>query len=291
VTGAPVLAAVDPDSLDLSPAWFGATVAAHMEAPLLVASVYASDDAIDRLAGGQLGEDLPRDATDALDRALELLRDDDVVAEQLLLAATSVPRGLELAAAQAGAGLLVVGSAPHGSERQPSPGGTAIRLLNGAGCAVEVVPRSWDRSYGVRTVAIAYVEGDEGRAALHDAHALADRAGARLRVVSAVCPRAWMDDGDDLEADLRLRAEQAGHAAVSGLLGEPVDVDVEVREPSDYLLDVAAEVDLLICGSRGYGPTGATMLGGVTRRVTAEAACPVIVTPRGQAPGLRALLE
>jgi nucleotide-binding universal stress UspA family protein len=286
-----VLAAVDPGSLDLTPAWFGAAVAAHMEAPLLVVSVYASDDTVDRLAGGQLGEDLPRDAGDALDRALELLRDDDVAAEALLVGATSVPRGLELAAAQAGAGLLVVGSASAGSERHVSPGGTATRLLNGAGCAVELVPRGWDRSYGPRTVAIAYVDGVEGRAALHDAHALADRSGARLRVVSAVQPRAWMDGGDDLEADLRLRAEQAAHAAVSGLLGEPVDVDVEVREPADYLLDVAAEVDLLVCGSRGYGPTGATLLGGVTRRVAAEAACPVIVTARGEAPGLRALLE
>jgi nucleotide-binding universal stress UspA family protein len=288
---APVLVAVDPVSLDLTPAWFGAAVAAHMEAALLVAAVYANDDAVDRLAGGLLGEDLPRDAGEAIDRALELLRDDDVTAEVLLVGATSVPRGLDLAAAQTGAGLLVVGSGRGGRERQLAPGGTAARLLNGAGCAVEVVPAGWDRSYSAQTVAVAYVDGDEGRAALHDAHALASRAGARLRVVTAVCPRAWMDGGDDLEADLRLRAEQAGHAAVSGLLGEPVDVDVEVREPADYLLEVAAEVDLLVCGSRGYGPTGATLLGGVTRRVSAEAACPVIVTARGQAPGLRALLE
>jgi nucleotide-binding universal stress UspA family protein len=49
-------------------------------------------------------------------------------------------------------------------------------------------------------------------------------------------------------------------------------------------------VDLLICGSRGYGPARSVLLGGVTRRVTAEAHCPVIVLPRGTEAGLQALL-
>jgi nucleotide-binding universal stress UspA family protein len=40
-------------------------------------------------------------------------------------------------------------------------------------------------------------------------------------------------------------------------------------------------MDLLVCGSRGYGPLRAVLLGSVSRRITAEARCPVIVIPRG----------
>ena len=41
------------------------------------------------------------------------------------------------------------------------------------------------------------------------------------------------------------------------------------------------DVDLLVCGSRGYGPLGSVLLGGVSRRLVHRAACPVIVVPRG----------
>ena len=47
------------------------------------------------------------------------------------------------------------------------------------------------------------------------------------------------------------------------------------------LMRVSENLDLLVCGSRGYGPVRAVLLGGVSRRLTAEAQCPVIVVPRG----------
>jgi Universal stress protein family len=40
-------------------------------------------------------------------------------------------------------------------------------------------------------------------------------------------------------------------------------------------------LDLLVTGSRGYGPLRAVMVGGVTGRVMHDAACPVVVIPRG----------
>ena len=41
------------------------------------------------------------------------------------------------------------------------------------------------------------------------------------------------------------------------------------------------EIDLLVCGSRGYGPVRRVLLGGVSRRLIRRAACPVVVVPRG----------
>jgi hypothetical protein len=64
-----------------------------------------------------------------------------------------------------------------------------------------------------------------------------------------------------------------------------------VEDPADVLIRVSENLDLLICGSRGYGPLPAVLLGGVSRRLTAEARCSVIVLPRGVKASLDALME
>ena len=121
---------------------------------------------------------------------------------------------------------------------------------------------------------------------------LAARAGARLRVLAAVHPRAWMDGGDDVAADLRARAEEAAGADVASLLGAAVDVDVEDGEPDDVLIAASDDdLDLLVCGARGYGPERSALLGGVTRRVTAGAGCPVIVLARGPGVTVESLVD
>jgi nucleotide-binding universal stress UspA family protein len=56
-------------------------------------------------------------------------------------------------------------------------------------------------------------------------------------------------------------------------------------EPGLALVEESAELDLLLLGSRGYGPLGRTFLGSVSTYVTRKAACPAIVTPRGLEPG------
>jgi nucleotide-binding universal stress UspA family protein len=63
----------------------------------------------------------------------------------------------------------------------------------------------------------------------------------------------------------------------------PVEVDAFLEDPADVLIRVSAHLDLLVCGSRGYGPLRAVLLGGVTHRVTSAAHCPVLVLPRGLA--------
>jgi nucleotide-binding universal stress UspA family protein len=262
---APVIAAVNPAGLDLAPARFGALVAGHTGAPLQVASVYADEDAISPLAGGQLGEPLPPDAGEH-ERVLADLRSRGVDAEPLEVASTSAAKGLSFLAVETGASLLVVGA-----------GTTAARLLSGAACAVAVVRSEPPERLGV--VGAGFVDTAEGREALRGAHRLAARAGARLRVIAAVRLQPWMRRTS--ADDLRSRAEAAAQAAVSGLLGAPVDVDVAVHDAAELLQAVTHELDVLVTGSRGYGPTPATLLGGVTRKLAEDAACPLIVCARG----------
>ena len=51
--------------------------------------------------------------------------------------------------------------------------------------------------------------------------------------------------------------------------------------PVDALVELSRDVDLLVCGSRGYGPVRSVLLGGVTHSLIRKAQCPVVVVPRG----------
>ena len=50
--------------------------------------------------------------------------------------------------------------------------------------------------------------------------------------------------------------------------------------PADVLIALSETVDLMVIGSRGYGPLKAVLLGGVSGQVIRSAACPVVVVPR-----------
>jgi nucleotide-binding universal stress UspA family protein len=96
---------------------------------------------------------------------------------------------------------------------------------------------------------------------------------------------------EEVEGEHRVLAETAARAAVAQLDGEvPVQVDAFVEDPAQTLIRTSENLDLLVCGSRGYGPLRAVMLGGVSRRVAAEAHCPVIVLPRGVPAALESLI-
>jgi nucleotide-binding universal stress UspA family protein len=252
---------------------FAAFVAGRTGAPLTVVAVCGDDSAVKPLAAGQSGENLSDDAGQALEWAARTARADGVEADTITTVATSAPRGLALAAVHLGPALMVLGSAARGRPGQVHRGRTAERLLSGAPCPVALVPQGWEPS-ALTTVGVGFADGEEGRAAVRHAHALAARSGARLRVLTAVRPRAWSRAGAD---ELRALAEQAAEAAVAGLLGAPVDVDVSVVEPADLLVAASGELDVLICGTRAYGPRPASLLGGVTWTLSDQARCPLVV--------------
>ena len=68
-------------------------------------------------------------------------------------------------------------------------------------------------------------------------------------------------------------AEQPEELAVEGPFLEGSAGEVLAQE--------SAELDLLVTGSRGYGPRRAVLLGGTTHWLVGTAACPVLITPSG----------
>ena len=297
----PIIVGYDPATADRAPVNFGVAAARFTGAPLVVASVSAAGD---RPGAGQQDEDLVLDPSDALAEAQRELEPEGISVECRGLTGTSAPRALHEAAEADDAGLLIVGSTRQGPVGRVLPGSTAERLMHGAPCPIAIVPPGWEAGGGLHTIGVAYVDTEEGREALRSAHVLARRAGAALRVLAAVKAGLAMygeteartaeqrgKDFDEVEGELRVRAEEALRRATDALDGDvPVETDAFVEDPADVLIRVSEHLDLLVCGSRGYGPLRAVLLGGVSRRLTAEAQCPVIVLPRGVTSSLESLM-
>jgi nucleotide-binding universal stress UspA family protein len=175
---------------------------------------------------------------------------------------TVLVRGEPLAALTAAieqeeATLVVVGS--HGRRRGAGLvlGGVATSLLRDVPCAVLVArPPSEPDRFPSRLV--AGVDGSpEGDAAASVARRLAERHGARLRLVVA-------SGGKNVDAT----AVRTSHP----------EADETPEAPVTALLAAAEGADLLVVGSRGLH--GVKALGSVSERVAHQAACSVLVVPR-----------
>ena len=128
------------------------------------------------------------------------------------------------------------------------------------------------------------------RHALETAHRLAVATGARLRVIRAFAPLAYDTPPDSVvmggmasyNDTLHERASRELESAIATIDAEPgVEAEFTVGDPGQLLAEASEQLDLLVVGSRGYGPMHAVMVGGVAGRLVREAACPVIVVPRG----------
>jgi nucleotide-binding universal stress UspA family protein len=208
-----------------------------------------------------------------------------------VVASRSPAQGLlELADAQSAA-LLVVGSTHTGHLGRVRPGGTGERVLVGAPCAVAVVPYGYrtHRDTPIRRIGVAYDGSAEAKAALDAGVAAARALGAALEVVTVIpsdvysAPAMMGGPGyivvaGDIEADIRsdLKATVAG--LPSDVSAEGVALD---GRPWRRLAERSSELDLLLVGSRGYGPLQAVILGGTSGPLLREAHCPVVALPRG----------
>lgn len=297
----PILVGYDPGADDRAPVEFGIAAAEFTGAPLILGAVHANTAALGRSGSAIAEEELPDGPSETLDHLGTDLRRQGVHVECRALAGASAAHALHDAAEEFGAGLLVVGSTGRGAVGRLLPGSTGQRLMHGAPCPVAVVPRSWERGGGLKTVGVAYVDTPEGRRALDDAIALARRSGAKLRVLHAAKshglsgtfgggdPLTRATGYEELASAVRVQAERAVEEATAGQAGIEVEPDVSVGDAAEFLIAASENVDVLVCGSRGYGPARAVLLGGVSRRVTTEAHCPVIVLARGAETGLEAL--
>jgi nucleotide-binding universal stress UspA family protein len=163
------------------------------------------------------------------------------------------------------------------------------------------VPRSAQADQDHRVIGVAYVDTSEGHEALRAAHGLARRTGALLRVITVVKSTIGMypdihaesaaaggTDLQDIETEQQQLPEPELRALIDGLGGDvAVELETFIGDPGDTLVAISENLDLLVCGSRGYGPLRSS----VSCRVTAEARCPVMVLPPGVTGALDRFVE
>jgi nucleotide-binding universal stress UspA family protein len=288
----PVIVGVDPREPDAAPVLVGAAFARLTGAPLIVAASYLHDEITNAVSGGRVERELRDDAARVLGELAG-----DLHAERLVIAGPSGARALHDVAADRDAGLLVVGSSRRGRIGRLTPGTTAERLLHGATCAVAVVPRGLAGSWAPRSVGVGFVDVDEGRRALATAIALADLTGGRLEVVTAIEPMlrsrsaaiAPYDTGAGLAA-ARDAAAAALRKALRSLGRDPGEGHVVADRPVAALAALSERVDLVVCGSRGYGPIESVFMGSVSHGLARESRAPVLVIPRGVEDAVQRLL-
>jgi nucleotide-binding universal stress UspA family protein len=201
----------------------------------------------------------------------------------LALGTRSAAQALHDVAEAEQAEAIVLGSTHRGAVGRIMPGSVGERLLDGAPCSVVVAPRGFARGqhFGFGVIGVAYDGTEESKIALDEGRRLAVGIGGTLRLIRAAIPASSAKRGEQVLAareDDRRRLEQEAASVADSVDVEAVLVD---GGPAAALADQGIELDLLVIGSRGYGPLRRTLLGGVSGEVMRTAPCPVWVTPRG----------
>ncbi|WP_051324773.1 universal stress protein [Candidatus Solirubrobacter pratensis] len=291
-----ILIGVDDSARSEDAVAFARRLAGAASGQVILACAFLYSDIPTRASNVTYREALKTEASRTARRMAELLS--DVPLERVRTATVanpSVAHALTDLAEAEQASIIVVGSTHTGRAGRVLPGSTAERLLHGAPCAVAVVPNGYCTTThpAIRRIGVAYNATDEAPAAAEAARAV----GAELEVIGVVAADDYGAPAlmggpsyDTLREDIEEHVQKSLDAVVKGL---PADVHGETirlsGDPADQIAARSGNVDLMVMGSRGYGPVHAVLAGGVSGRVVREAQCPVIVVPRGVQAPLREL--
>ncbi len=204
-----------------------------------------------------------------------VIADTGLHAEIRSISGGSVGPSLHRVAERENADLLVVGSSRRGLLGRVLLGDRTLEALNGASCAVAVAPAGYaDQGRPIGAIGVAFDGTDESLDALAVARGLADLWHARLSVCTVVSPQAYgavVATRESVDYARRRLAE----------FGDEVDAWASVGDPAEELAVYSGSVDLLVVGSRSYGPLGRLVHGRTERRLLRVARSPLLVVPRG----------
>lgn len=194
------------------------------------------------------------------------------------VSAASVGAGIEHAAQELGADLVVVGlSRRHGLERLLSRD-SSLAVLHRSVCSVAVAPSDSRPRLAVHRVGVAYDGSPESDVALAHAGQVAAEHGAELILRHVVAPDHIVPRQD---AAARLDDDSASRLAARRRLGRPDGLEVEQVHGllGPELTAFSADVDLLACGSRHHGLIGRLAVGSTSQHLACQTRAPLLVTP------------
>lgn len=204
----------------------------------------------------------------------------------------SIPSTLDRVAQRERHDLLVVGSSRQARAGHVRIGSRTRELLSLPPYALAVAPRGLHAAGTVdlTRIGVGYDGGRESAAAVAVAGAIAAGAGARLLIRAVVddripeilqtartgfTPAQWSEAAGFEEERLRNEADELAAAT-----GADAEVTVTRGRPASSLLELSEASDLLVVGSRRWGPAARVLLGSTGEALMHEAACAVLAVPR-----------
>jgi nucleotide-binding universal stress UspA family protein len=261
----------------------GAALADALGAGLIVASVFPSESRLTSAHTQELRDKAERTAANALDWLA-----DGVAAEKRVVPGRSPAHGLHDLAESLDAAAIVVGSSHRGPLERVLVGNVAAQLFAGGPCPVLVAPRGLaDRGpLALRVIGVGFDDSGESWNALGRAASLAAATGGSVRVIHALAPLTSAPNSPlaPVEAELKVRrsSELATERAVASLSKEVRPESRLVSGDPVRVLETEGDrdLDLMVLGSRGFGPVRRVLLGSVSSDIVRLAPCPVMIVPR-----------
>jgi nucleotide-binding universal stress UspA family protein len=180
--------------------------------------------------------------------------------------------------------LVVVGSPHRGAVGRTILGSAAEGLLHGASVAVVAAPRGYkDRVHdGFARIVVGYDGSAEADVALHRGASIAAREDIELHVICASTP-AVIAPGP-FAGPIPSTLPNAREVVVRAVKAVEDEADVRGMAleggAAPQLAGYCGPDDLLMVGSRSYGPLKRTLLGSTSTKLIHTAPCPVLVVPR-----------
>ncbi|MGO9901036.1 MAG: universal stress protein [Solirubrobacteraceae bacterium] len=203
----------------------------------------------------------------------------------------SVPRALRHYAQHWNADLVVLGSEPSATVGHVLIGRRGRQLLYDAPFALAIAQRGLHtRDFALGRIGVGFDGESEAQAALAMAVELGRAAHAEISVLSVVedhvphLTSGWLADrhGYDRERDhedLRQTALAKAQGVAKSLGAQP-RVDAVIGDPGLELRTLSENVDLIVVGSRRWGPFARLVAGGVGETLVTDASCSVLIVPR-----------
>jgi nucleotide-binding universal stress UspA family protein len=205
-----------------------------------------------------------------------------VEAEIVSNAALSAGRALHEQAERQRADLVVVGSCSRSAVGRAMLGDETRSALNGAPCAVAIAARGFaETPAALARIGVAYNGSPESQAALAVAHVLAASRETTVQALEVVSMPVY---GVGLFATPVAGPIDELLAQANRRMAELADVDGRAAYalvPREQLAAFGQDLDLLVVGSRSYGPVRRMMLGSTSDYLERHARCSLLVLPRG----------
>lgn len=245
---------------------------------LTLAHVHSADLRAFQVIGPELVEEEEASSQELLQRERA---ESGARAELVSVTASTPGRGLHEQAEAEGADLIVVGSCGRGLLGRAMLGDDTRAALNGTPCAVAIAARGFAaEETRLKRIGVGYDTSPESTAALAAARQLAGESGGEVSVLEIVTIPPVMYTGL-MPPLLGESVDQMLEEANVRLQGMP---DVKGRAvygvPGEELAAFGDELDLLVVGSRNFGPVRRRVAGSTCNYLERHARCSLLTLPR-----------